>query len=570
MLVMAPTRELALQVEREITATAPALACVCIYGGASISGQEGSLRRGCDVVVGTPGRLIDLVTRGVLSFDTLRHVVLDEADQMLAVGFEQDVEQLMEAMPADERRQVLLFSATMPHWVKKLARRYMHEPVTVDLVGDSSAKINPSVRMLSLACDPRAKQAMLADLVTVHAAGAKAICFTATKRECDEVAAALGRRVLSEALHGDIAQGQREKTLRRFREGRINVLVATDVAARGLDVQDVDLVVHYNFPQDTESFVHRSGRTGRAGRPGTAIALHSEREEWMLKRLSKETGCAFTRISPPSTSDVMTASARTAVEALKTVDDALLPYFTAAAEALIAQRGGASALAAALAVVAGHSEPPACRSLLTGEEGVMTVRMLRTSGKGPAVVAARDVLRILQRIPLPAGASPADGVGKIRLVVGQEAAVMDVKAAVAEALVALGDLQGIAFDVPTQLPALQMDDSASDRGGRGGFGGSRGGYAGRGGGGFSRDREGGRGGGYAGSRDRYDGGAARGGGGGFSRDRDSRPSYGGGGGRGGSYGGRDGGSRSGFSRSGDGGGRSYSSGGASSSGDRAW
>lgn len=333
MLVMAPTRELALQVEREITATAPALACVCIYGGASISGQEGSLRRGCDVVVGTPGRLIDLVTRGVLSFDTLRHVVLDEADQMLAVGFEQDVEQLMEAMPADERRQVLLFSATMPHWVKKLARRYMHEPVTVDLVGDSSAKINPSVRMLSLACDPRAKQAMLADLVTVHAAGAKAICFTATKRECDEVAAALGRRVLSEALHGDIAQGQREKTLRRFREGRINVLVATDVAARGLDVQDVDLVVHYNFPQDTESFVHRSGRTGRAGRPGTAIALHSEREEWMLKRLSKETGCAFTRISPPSTSDVMTASARTAVEALKTVDDALLPYFTAAAEA---------------------------------------------------------------------------------------------------------------------------------------------------------------------------------------------------------------------------------------------
>jgi ATP-dependent RNA helicase DDX21 len=584
MLVMAPTRELALQVEREITATAPSLACVCIYGGASISVQEGALRRGADVVVGTPGRLIDLVTRGSLDFGALAHVVLDEADQMLAVGFEQDVEQLMEAMPADRKRQVLLFSATMPHWVKKLSRQYLVEPVTVDLVGDSSAKIAPTVKMYSLCCDSRAKQGMLADLVTVHAAGAKAIVFTATKRECDEVAAALGRRVLSEALHGDIAQAQREKTLRRFRDGRINVLVATDVAARGLDIPDVDLVVHYNFPQDTESFVHRSGRTGRAGRAGNAIALHTEREEWMLRRLAKETGAAFDRLSPPSAHDVMDASARTAVEALGTVDAALLPFFAAAAERLIADKGAPAALAAALAVVSGHSEPPAARSLLTGEEGVTTLCMTRTSTKGPAVRATRDVMRILQRIPLRGNATPADAVGKIRMLDAAEAAVLDLPPAAAEALVAMGDLDGILFATVATLPKLQQEEP-SDRfggGGRGGFGGGRGGGfsrgggggygGGRGGGGGGYGRDGGsRGGGYGGgggSRGGYSGGG--GGGGGYSRGGGGSGGYSGGGGRGGGGGGfsRDGGGRSGFAPrggasggGGSGGGRSYTTGG---------
>ena len=603
MLVMAPTRELALQVEREITATAPTLSCACIYGGASISVQEQQLRRGVDVVVGTPGRLIDLVTRGSLDFTALKHVVLDEADQMLAVGFEQDVEQLMEAMPQDEQRQVLLFSATMPHWVKKLSRQYLKEPVTVDLVGDSNAKIAPTVSMYSLCCDVRAKQGMLADLVTVHAAGSKAIVFTATKRECDEVAFALGRRVLSEALHGDIAQGQREKTLRRFREGRINVLVATDVAARGLDIPDVDLVVHYNFPQDTESFVHRSGRTGRAGRSGRAIALHSEREEWMLTRLSKETGAKFEKLTPPSTTAVMDAAARTAVEALTTVDAALLPFFTKAADALIAQRGASASLAAALALVCGQSEPPAPRSLLTGEEGVTTVQMTRTAPKGPAVRAVRDVMRILQRIPTPtprdAAATPADGVGKIRLVDGGvEAVVLDLPPATAATLIAMGDLEGIQFTELTALPKLQQDESAGRfaGGGRGGFGGSRGGggYSrGGGGGGGGYSRGGGGGGGYGGGRGGgggYGGDRAGGGGGGYSRGGSSGGGYGGGdraGGAGrsgygarsgggersggysrsGGYGGDRAGGGGGFSRGGAGGGggsgRSYSTGGAS-------
>jgi len=566
MLVMAPTRELAMQVEREITASAPTLSVACIYGGASVSVQEGLLRRGVDVVVGTPGRLIDLVQRRALSFASLKHVVLDEADQMLAVGFEEDVEQLMEAMPAGEQRQILLFSATMPHWVKKLSRRYMREPVTVDLVGESSQKIAPTVRMLSLQCDPRAKQALLADLVSVHAAGSKAICFTSTKRECDEVALALGRRCLSEALHGDIAQGQREKTLRRFREGRITVLVATDVAARGLDIDNVDLVVHYNFPNDTESFVHRSGRTGRAGRSGTAIALHTEREEWMLKRLSKETGAAFERISPPSAANVMDAAAKMAVKALSAVDPLLLPFFEAQAQELISARGGAQALAAALALVSGHTEPPAARSLLTGEEGVLTLRMERTGPSGPAIASARDVLRILQRVPAAAGsrgATPADSVGKIRMLAGgAEAAVLDMPRAQAAQLLALGDLHGLAFTEPAALPPLAQEEAPA----RAPFSPGRfsGGYAGRGGG----SRDGGRGGGYADRAPRS--GYGREGGDRFSRGGSDRGGgYGGDrGGGGGGYGGgsggfggdRERGGRSGFSRSGGGSsGRSYSS-----------
>jgi ATP-dependent RNA helicase DDX21 len=462
----------------------------------------------------------------------------------------------MEAMPAGELRQVLLFSATMPHWVKKLSKRYMRDPITVDLVGESSQKIAPTVRMLSLQCDPRAKQAMLADLVSVHAAGAKAIVFTATKRECDEVALALGRRCLSEALHGDIAQGQREKTLRRFREGRITVLVATDVAARGLDIDSVDLVVHYNLPHDTESFVHRSGRTGRAGRSGTAIALHSEREEFMIRRLSKETGATFERASPPSVAAVMEAAGKMAVKALSAVDPLLLPFFQLQAQELIASRGGPEALAAALALVSGHTEPPTSRSMLTGEEGVVTLRMERTGPSGPAIASPRDVLRILQRVPPAEGraAAPSDSVRKIRMLAGgAEAAVLDVPRALATHLVGLGDLHGLAFSEPAELPKLVPEESrapAPSRFDRGG-----GGYAGRTSGGFSRD---------AAPRSSY---SSRGGasdrGGGFSRgaggyggdrgsDRSGGDRYGGDRGGGDRYGGDRGGGRSGFG----GGGRS--------------
>ena len=199
----------------------------------------------------TPGRLIDLIQRGSLQLDNIEYRVLDEADQMLAVGFEEDVERIMQEIP--EQTQTFLFSATMPAWVKRVTQKYLRDAVTIDLVGDSKQKVASTIDVMSCACSHQSCTTILADLVTVYGKGAKAICFTQTKREADEVIAALGRRMATEVLHGDIAQAQRERTLKRFRDGRFSVLVATDVAARGLDITDVDLVVHYEFPASATS-----------------------------------------------------------------------------------------------------------------------------------------------------------------------------------------------------------------------------------------------------------------------------------------------------------------------------
>ena len=229
-IVLAPTRELANQVEAEIQLTVPSMRTVCVYGGVAITNQERALRNGVDFVVGTPGRLIDLIQRGSLQLQDIEYCVLDEADQMLAVGFEEDVERIMQEIP--EERQTFLFSATMPSWVKQLTRKYLKEHVNIDLVGDSKQKVADTIDILSCACSHQSRTMILADLVTVYGKGAKAICFTQTKREADEVTAALGRRMATEVLHGDIAQAQRERTLKRFRDNRFSVLVATDVAAR--------------------------------------------------------------------------------------------------------------------------------------------------------------------------------------------------------------------------------------------------------------------------------------------------------------------------------------------------
>ena len=259
-IVLAPTRELANQVEKEIEATVPSMRTLCVYGGVAIANQERALRRGVDFVVGTPGRLIDLIQRGSLQLDNIEYCVLDEADQMLAVGFEEDVERIMQEIP--EQRQTFLFSATMPVWVKRVTQKYLRDAVTIDLVGDSKQKVASTIDVMSCACSHQSRTSILADLVTVYGKGAKAICFTQTKREADEVTAALGRRMATEVLHGDIAQAQRERTLKRFRDGRFSVLVATDVAARGLDFPAVDYVVHFQLPRSPETYVHRSGRTG--------------------------------------------------------------------------------------------------------------------------------------------------------------------------------------------------------------------------------------------------------------------------------------------------------------------
>ena len=570
-IVLAPTRELANQVEKEIEATVPSLRTLCVYGGVAITNQERALRRGVDFVVGTPGRLIDLINRGSLQLDNIEYCVLDEADQMLAVGFEEDVETIMQNVP--EERQTFLFSATMPAWVKRVTQKYLREAVSVDLVGDTKQKVADTIDVMSCACSHSSRTTILADLVTVYGKGAKAICFTQTKREADEVTAALGRRMATEVLHGDIAQAQRERTLKRFRDGRFSVLVATDVAARGLDITDVDLVVHYELPNDSESFVHRCGRTGRANKQGSAIAMFTPREQYRLRNIIRDTGVKFRSINPPTGEQVMTASAEQAFIEMKLVEDELLPYFTPTAEKILADvEGGRSpveVVAAALAAISGHTEPPPPRSMLTGDVGLVTMTAVGD------MLLPRDLLRAMSAVSREA----ADGIGRIRIMSDNSGLCFDMAHDQVKPLLAAIDganLEGIELAVAKALPELVEE---RDRGGFGGRGGGRGRGRGSGGG---RGR-GGYGGGYS-SRGGYDRGGDRGGGGrferrsdgGFSRrgggDRggyDRRPSYGdrGGGGGGGGWDssrGGGGGDRRSYSNSGGGGGYASRSGGGGS------
>jgi ATP-dependent RNA helicase DDX21 len=589
-IVLAPTRELANQVAGEIESACPpgALTVRAVYGGTAIGPQLGDLRRGVDVVVGTPGRVQDLMERGALDLRSVEFVVLDEADQMLDMGFEKDMEAILSAAPS-EGRQTLLFSATLPSWVNKAARRFAKDPQLVDLVGEqNTGKLADTIRLLTLQVAQRGdKASALCDLLSVHAAGgAKAIVFTQTKMGCDEVAASVGRIHACEALHGDIAQAQREKTLGRFRAGGITVLVATDVAARGLDIPSVELVVHYDAPQDSESFLHRSGRTGRAGRAGTAVVLHTEREARDVGRLLKDV--KLTRgevIGPPAPEELLTAASLTVQHALSGVDAAVVDFFAPAAERLLQADQPERVLAAALAAVSGFRGAPQRRSLLTGEAGLTTLRLLVPAGQ---IDGFSTLLRAVEAIAAAGGAQAPElrgTLGRIRILGatweaerpaaptasvdedganeraqadadaetyrGHEGVAFDVPEAVAAKLLSAGCAQaaesrGMRLDRPASLP---LDLAELLHGGRRGRNPPRA-DSGRRGGGYGG---GGGGGGYrrGGDRDRGGGGGGYYGGGGGERS----------GGGGGGYGrrGGGGGGGGGYERSGGGGGGSYGS-----------
>uniref|UniRef100_A0A0E0AFL9 RNA helicase n=1 Tax=Oryza glumipatula TaxID=40148 RepID=A0A0E0AFL9_9ORYZ len=318
-IILAPTRELARQVEKEFKESAP-LDSLCVYGGVPISHQMRALNYGVDVVVGTPGRIIDLLRRGVLNLSEIQFVVLDEADQMLAVGFDEDVEVIMENLP--QNRQSMLFSATMPSWIRKITSKYLKDPIIIDLVGDEDQKLPEGISLYSIASEHYGKPSILGPLIKVstllnfaplttlfstlpqeHANGGKCIVFTQTKREADRLACAMGRSYACQALHGDISQNQRERTLSGFRDGRFNILVATDVAARGLDIPNVDLVIHYELPNTSELFVHRSGRTARAGKKGSAILIYTNDQARAVRIIEQDIGCKFTELPKIAVAD---------------------------------------------------------------------------------------------------------------------------------------------------------------------------------------------------------------------------------------------------------------------------
>ncbi|KAL3651463.1 hypothetical protein CASFOL_004465 [Castilleja foliolosa] len=484
-LVLAPTRELAKQVEKEFKESAPYLNTVCIYGGVSYVTQENALSRGVDIVVGTPGRIIDLIKNNNLKLGEVQYLVLDEADQMLAVGFEEAVETILEKLPS--QRQSMLFSATMPGWVKKLARKHLNNPLTIDLVGEQDEKLAEGIKLYAISTTASSKRTILSDLVTVYAKGGKAIVFTQTKRDADEVSLVLTNSIASEALHGDISQHQRERTLNGFRQGKFTVLVATDVAARGLDIPNVDLVIHYELPNDPETFVHRSGRTGRAGKQGAAVLMFTNSQRRTVRSLERDIGGKFEFVSPPSVQEVLESSADQVVATLGGVHPESITYFTPTAQKLMEQQG-VEALAAALATLSGFSKPPSSRSLITHEQGLVTLQLIReTTGYSKGYLSARSVTGFLSDVYSAA----ADEIGKISLIADEkvQGAVFDLPEEIAKELLTREIPEGNTLTRITKLPPLQDDGPPSDYYGR--FSNSERRPSPRGGGGGSRDRRGG-------------------------------------------------------------------------------
>jgi len=300
-LVLTPTRELANQVAEELAKIGKfrRIKTLPVYGGQAIERQIRAIRFGVQVVIGTPGRLLDHIRRGTIKLNHVQTLVLDEADEMLDMGFIDDIEDILKSVPPE--RQTLLFSATMPGPIKSLAARYMRDPVEISVSGEnitvplidqyyyeSRDKLDGLCRVLDTAINDRV------------------IIFCRTKKGVDELTATLqARGFMADGLHGDLSQAQRDRVMKKFRDNQLEILVATDVAARGLDIEHVTHVINFDIPQDPESYVHRIGRTGRAGRKGIAITFIEPREFRQLKLIEKLTKTRIVRGQLPSTADIL-------------------------------------------------------------------------------------------------------------------------------------------------------------------------------------------------------------------------------------------------------------------------
>ena len=300
---LCPTRELAIQSANEIRKLAKFLhgiKVLPIYGGQEISKQIRSLKGGVQIVIGTPGRVMDHLRRHTLKPQTVDIVVLDEADEMLNMGFREDIETILGQLP--EERQTMLFSATMPKPILEIAKRYLHEPEIVKVIQKELTV--PKIEQYYYEVNPRKKNEVLSRLLDMYDPSLSLV-FCNTKRKVDELVADLkGRGYFAEGLHGDMKQSQRDRVMNGFRNGRTDILVATDVAARGIDVDDVEAVFNYDVPQDDEYYVHRIGRTGRAGREGRAFTLVVGKEIYKLKDIQRYCKTKIRRQPIPSVNDV--------------------------------------------------------------------------------------------------------------------------------------------------------------------------------------------------------------------------------------------------------------------------
>src|SRR3954451_11744293 len=357
-LVLAPTRELALQVAEAFERYATyvkGLHVLPVYGGQGYGVQLSALRRGVHVVVGTPGRVMDHLEKGTLDLTDVQYVVLDEADEMLNMGFAEDVETILRTTP--EHKQVALFSATMPAQIRRIANRYA--PGAAEITVRNKTRTAANVAQRYLYVSHQQKLDALTRVLEVENFDGM-IVFVRTKQATEDLAERLRARGFSAvAINGDVVQNQRERTIESLRNGRLDILVATDVAARGLDVERISHVINYDIPTDTESYVHRIGRTGRAGRSGQAISFVTPRENYLLRAIEKANRTTLEQMSLPTVEDVNAFRVAKFTEAItQALGDPQMGLFKGLVQAYEQEHDVPSAdIAAAIAVLAQDGEP---------------------------------------------------------------------------------------------------------------------------------------------------------------------------------------------------------------------
>lgn len=457
-LVLEPTRELALQVAQELGSVCSAhrLTVEAMYGGSSFFAQEKALRQGVHILVSTPGRILDHITRGTVDLSGVQHVVLDEGDMMLEMGFQKDVETILsnvkvpgeksrkaaqqalerdsdsrgrsfdadddeddlnglfgddadsedddfQSFAAKEKRrdaikegrdvQMLLFSATMPGWICKLTDKHMVEPVFLDAVQEGETRLSASIKHYSLRLPQGSSrvesiQSLAEDLILTRGSGGQTIVFTNTKEEADALfGSECFGSMRSQVLHGDISQNTRQATIKQFRDGQIEVLIATDVAARGLDIAGVDLVLHTAPPNDHDTYVHRSGRTGRAGRNGTSICLFSGSEESKLRMFEIQLNFKFEKTGPPTVRDISEASAVIASKKLSQVNKNVVKYMIPHAKLIV------ESLQNSMGILAEPADPDAADfEPEDGEEGASTAETEEDEGNQMTLTEKYELL----------------------------------------------------------------------------------------------------------------------------------------------------------------------------------
>lgn len=367
-IVIAPTRELAIQVAEELNRIGQfkGVKALPIYGGQDINRQIRALKNRPQIIVGTPGRLLDHINRKTLRLQNIQIVILDEADEMLNMGFIEDIESILKEVPKE--RQTLLFSATMPDPIRKIAENFMNDPVQIKVKAKEMTV--PNIEQYYIETQEKKKFDVLTRLLDMESPEL-AIVFGRTKRRVDELSEALNSRgYAAEGIHGDLTQAKRSSVLKKFKAGTIEVLVATDVAARGLDISGVTHVYNFDIPQDPESYVHRIGRTGRAGKTGLAYTFVTPREIGQLKNIERTTKRSMERKPVPSMDDALEGQKQITIEKiLYTIQNENFSFYKHMAEELLDEHDSVTVVAAAIKLLT--KEPDQTPVQLTAEAPVV-------------------------------------------------------------------------------------------------------------------------------------------------------------------------------------------------------